>query len=77
MMPWYFSKRDASLKFFADRGQKQVIAGYYDSDPAKVVDWLASAKKVPGSVTGVMYTTWQNNYSDLEKFSQLVDKGNQ
>ncbi len=73
MVPWLFEKRDASLKFFADRGQKQVIAGYYDSDPANVAEWMASAKKVPGSVIGVMYTTWQNNYNDLEKFSQIID----
>jgi len=26
--------------------------------------------KVKG-VTGVMYTTWQNNYSDLEPFAAL------
>ena len=76
MMPWLFGKRDASLKWFADRGQKQVIAGYYDSDPGKVTEWLASAKKVPGSVIGVMYTTWQNNYRDLEKFSQFIDRAN-
>jgi hypothetical protein len=73
ILPWLFEKRDASLKWFADRGHKQVIAGYYDSDPAKVKDWIASAKKVNGSVIGVMYTTWENNYRDLEKFSQFID----
>ena len=73
IMQWNFDKRAESLKFFADRGAKQVIAGYYDSDPAHVAEWLAAAKAVPGSVTGVMYTTWQNNYGDLEKFSQAID----
>jgi hypothetical protein len=73
IVPWHFEKRAESLKFFADRGHRQVIAGYYDSDPAKVADWLTAAKAVPGSVTGVMYTTWENNYRDLEKFSQFID----
>ena len=30
IVPWYFEKRDASLKFFAERGHHQLIAGYYD-----------------------------------------------
>ncbi len=73
IVPWYFEKRDASLKFFAGRGNKQIIAGYYDADPAKVADWLAAAKSVPGSVLGVMYTTWKNDYSNIEKFSTAMD----
>ena len=73
IMQWNFDKRAESLKWFAERGAQQVIAGYYDSDPAKIGEWLAAAKAVPGSVTGVMYTTWQNNYRDLEKFSQFID----
>ena len=27
---WNYGKRDESLKFFADRGHRQLIAGYYD-----------------------------------------------
>ncbi len=73
ILPWYFEKRAESLKFFADRGNKQVIAGYYDENPAKVADWLAAAKQVPGSVLGVMYTTWKNDYSNIEKFSAAID----
>ncbi len=73
VLPWYFEKRAESLKFFAERGNKQVVAGYYDSKPARVAEWLSAAKAVPGSVIGVMYTTWQNKYGDLEKFSAAVD----
>ena len=67
---WNFDKRDESLKFFADRGHRQVIAGYYDAPPEQVKQWLDSASKVKG-VTGVMYTTWQNNYAVLEPFAAL------
>lgn len=68
---WNFDKRDASLRFFADRGHKQVIAGYYDGKPERVREWLASAAKVKG-VVGVMYTTWRQNYDDLEEFAKLA-----
>jgi hypothetical protein len=68
---WNFGKRDQSLRFFADRGNKQVIAGYYDGDVAQVKQWLASAAKVKG-VVGVMYTTWQGNYADIEEFARTV-----
>jgi hypothetical protein len=71
IVPWYFEKRAESLKFFADRGHRQVIAGYYDSNPAKVRDWLKAAEPYSG-VEAVMYTTWQNNYRDLEKFMSLA-----
>ena len=65
---WNYGKRDQSLKFFADRGHKQVIAGYYDGgqDTRK---WLESADKVLG-VVGIMYTTWRHDYSQMEAFAK-------
>jgi hypothetical protein len=68
---WNFAKRDQSLKFFADRGHPQVIAGYYDHKPEQIKDWLASAGKVQG-VRGVMYTTWKSDYSKIEQFAKLA-----
>jgi hypothetical protein len=68
---WNFAKRDQSLKFFADRGHKQVLAGYYDHAPEQINLWLDSAAKVNG-VVGVMYTTWKSDYSNVEKFARLV-----
>jgi len=67
IVPWYFEKRAESLKFFADRGHRQVIAGYYDSAPARVREWIAAARPHPG-VEAVMYTTWRNDFSQLEAF---------
>lgn len=69
IMNWNFGKRDQSLKFFADRGHRQVIAGYYDGDVGQIKQWLASAAKVKG-VIGVMYTTWKNDYSQIEAFAK-------
>ncbi len=73
VLPWYYEKRAESLKFFADRGNKQVVAGYYDGHPERIANWLDAAKSTPGSVIGVMYTTWQNKYGDLEAFAKAAD----
>lgn len=59
------------LKFFAERGHKQMIAGYYDGNVRNNHKmWMEAAKDVP-NVIGVMYTTWANNYRDLEQFAKV------
>lgn len=73
VVPWYFEKRQESLKFFADRGHQQVIAGYYDAKPEQAAEWLAAARTVPG-VLGIIYTTWKNDYRQLEKFSEVINQ---
>jgi hypothetical protein len=69
---WHQNSAD-SLKFFADRGNQQVLAGYYDSDPKKILDWLKTAAGTK-NIAGVMYTTWRGDYSNLETFIDLVNK---
>lgn len=72
---WNSGKAKDSLAFFAGRGHKQLLAGYYDSNPTNIRPWLAAAKHVPG-VVGVMYTTWRNHYDDLEAFAtELAAQG--
>jgi hypothetical protein len=71
---WNPGHRTRSLRFFADRGHHQVIAGYYDAPPGDVVDWLVAAAGVPG-VDAVMYTTWQGRYDDLEAFAKICRGG--
>ena len=71
IMNWNFGKRDESLKFFADRGHRQVLAGYYDAPPIEVKKWVESGAKVKG-VVGIMYTTWQNNYTHIEEFAKFA-----
>ena len=72
VMNWNHDKRNESLKFFADRGHKQIVAGYYD-DPSlrSAREWLESAGDEP-SVIGYMYTTWQRDYSQMEAFAKLI-----
>jgi hypothetical protein len=69
---WHQNSAD-SLKFFADRGNQQILAGYYDDDPKKIVDWLKTASGTR-NVVGVMYTTWEQNYTNLETFIDYVNK---
>ena len=69
---WNLGERDKSLKFFADRGHKQVLCGFYDAPSEAMAGWLKDASGVPG-IVGVMYTTWANNFSELEKYSKVVD----
>ena len=72
---WNQGQRRPSLKFFAGRGHRQIIATYYDRGDnwKNVVNaWLAAAEGIP-NVDGIMYTTWSNNYDDLEEFIQLVN----
>ncbi|MBI4607358.1 MAG: hypothetical protein HY721_35780 [Planctomycetes bacterium] len=66
---WNFGERERSLRFFAGRGHRQVIAGYYDADPKQVRQWLEAARGVEG-IVGILYTTWRNAYDDLEEFAR-------
>ncbi len=73
VMNWNSGHRSESLKYFSERGHHQFIAGFYDSGPEEIVDWLNVVEKeaIP-NVDGVMYTTWRRDYSKLEMFSELV-----
>jgi len=68
---WNSEHADKSLPWFANRGNHQLLAGYYDAPPERILDWLNAARGVP-HIDAVMYTTWENNYTDLERFAQIV-----
>jgi hypothetical protein len=70
IMNWNFGKRDESLKFFADRGHEQIIAGFYDGPLKDAKAWAESAKKVKG-VVGFMYTTWRQDYKSMEAYARI------
>ncbi len=75
IMNWNFGKREESLAFFSARGHSQVIAGFYDDPLANVNAWLTSAAKVKG-VRGFMYTTWRQDYSQLEAVAKILSDAN-
>ena len=68
---WNLDKLDKSLPFFSRLGHKQIIAGYYDADPAKITSQLQTAK-ASKNVDGVLYTTWSNRYEDMAAFAKAA-----
>jgi hypothetical protein len=69
---WNSGKAKESLRFFADRGHKQLIAGYYDGDDlSNFQQWDQASRNIRG-VTGFMYTTWQAKFGLLEQYGQAM-----
>jgi hypothetical protein len=66
---WNYDQRAQSLPFFHNRGNRQVLAGYYDGPVANIRTWLNDAAGMGVPIEGVMYTTWVGNYADLEAFA--------
>ena len=68
---WNSGAAEKSLDFFAKRGHKQILAGYYDAPVANITAWMKQAR-ASGSLAGVMFTTWVGNYTDLEEFARVA-----
>ncbi len=68
---WNSGKAAESLKFFAARGHKPILAGYYDGDMTSFQTWDAAARNV-SKVYGFMYTTWENKYDRLEEYGKAL-----
>lgn len=76
----YADKQVNSLKYFADKGKKQLIALYYDDNAnlTKTNQWLTSLNTAQGQnvsgIDGFVYTTWagDNGYADLKKVADLL-----
>jgi len=62
-------KRVPSFEFFAKRGHRQILAGYYDKPP-KVGHRLTLGPAGGSSVSGAMYSTFRNRYQALEEFAE-------
>ena len=52
----------------AERGHSQVLADS-DAPPERIRNWLDAGKDHTKSLSGVMYSTWQSNFTDLETFA--------
>jgi hypothetical protein len=75
VMNWNGRRRRVSLQWFASRGNAQVIAGFYDPpdhDGAGAARTeLFEANGIRG-IKGLMYTTWRDDYSQLEAYAQAA-----
>jgi len=69
VMNWHLGSND-SAKFFAGLKMNQIIAGYYDSGEGtdSAISELAAFQGVPG-LLGLMYTTFADDYSQLENYA--------
>ena len=82
IMNWNLDKLRESLRWFSGRdgkqptGHSQIIAGYYDTGngAAAAAQELQAAGGVPG-IRGLMYTTWNDDYSQLESFARAARSG--
>lgn len=76
ILNWNLGKLKESLTWFSGTDSRQpvphrqIIAGYYDSHNGTLSaqQELGSASGIPG-VQGLMYTTWGDDYSQLESFA--------
>ena len=62
------------MKWFASRGHKQVLAGFYDAPPENFIPWMKDAAKIDG-IIGMMYTTWARDFTQLDKFAKVAREG--
>ena len=69
---WWFSGQDTRQPV----AYSQIIAGYYDKGDgaAAARDELAQAAGIRG-ISGLMYTTWRDDYSQLETFAGAAKAG--
>jgi hypothetical protein len=67
---WYGSLRGKNCQFFAERGLKQILSGYYDGDEdgSDIAKWEANTKRIPG-IVGAMYTTWEDKYAAMDAWA--------
>jgi hypothetical protein len=79
VMNWNLGNLSQSLAWFSGTNpnqpiaHQQIIAGYYDSGngTASAQAEVAAAKGIPG-VVGLMYTTWNDDYSQLKNFARAA-----
>ena len=71
IMNWMRTK--ASLQFFANLGNPQIISGYYDggNGTTAATNELATAGTIAG-IRGLMYTTWQGDYSQMVAYANAA-----
>lgn len=79
ILNWNLDDLKNSLNWFSGRDSRQpvphrqIIAGYYDSHngSAAAQQELSAAAGIPG-VMGLMYTTWNDDYSQMPSFAEAA-----
>jgi len=72
MVCWGYTRRNQSVAHFSRLGFHVMGATYYDSDDlGSSRDWLRTLHACKTS-SGIMYTTWRQNYTLLPAFCNLI-----
>ena len=75
MMNWNGRDKDSivfnSLNFFEQKGFRQMSAPFYDQDENQIRRWKEWTQHT-NNFKGMMYTTWQNDYSYLRYFAEYA-----
>jgi len=73
---WHGGLQGKNCKFFADRGLRQILSGYYDHDEdgSRIAKWLDNTRDIPG-IIGAMYTTWEDRYDAMDKWAKKAWSG--
>ncbi|OGG06591.1 MAG: hypothetical protein A3F83_16290 [Candidatus Glassbacteria bacterium RIFCSPLOWO2_12_FULL_58_11] len=71
MVCWNSGKRDKSLEHFQKNGFRTF--GSCSGGPEGTRAWLEALDKTKGS-TGLMYTTWSENFETLAEFGDIVNR---
>jgi len=69
----FFSGKDTSVTPAQPHAMQQIIAGYYDSGDGTTsgTQEMSAAMGIPG-VVGVMYTSWEDDYTQLQSYATAV-----
>jgi len=65
------------VKFFGDRGNSQILCGYYDATTAagmkkNITAWKKDSAGV-SNILGVMYTQWGTGYNNMKPYFDLLN----
>jgi len=66
---WNGGKAAESLRFFEKLGYKQITSPYYDDHSTNNIRHWRLAQEGVKNINGMMYTTWETDYSQLSPFS--------
>jgi hypothetical protein len=71
-----FNDRPDSFRFWAARGNRQLVAGYFDGELglAREGRLIRDVRHLPGLI-GWMYTTWKDDYSQLSPYGAISGFG--
>ncbi len=65
---WNGGKKEKSMNFFARQGFRQITSPYYDAGTSAAIRSWRLAQEGIENIDGMMYTTWEADYSQLRAF---------